>query len=518
MHISSANAHARAVVIGSGFGGIAAAIRLQAAGVQTTLLEKLDKAGGRAYVFEEGGFTFDAGPTVITAPDCIEELFRLAGKSLQAYVELLPVNPMYRLFWEDGTTFDYCADNLQLLEQIRRISPEDVGNYEKFLHYATEVFNAGYLDLCHVPFLRFWDMVKVAPDLARLAAYRPVYETVAKFFRNEKLRQAFSFNSLLIGGNPFKVSSIYTLIHPLEKRWGVYFPKGGTHALVRALVRLFQDIGGKVELGTGARLIETQKGQVVAVQDESGHRYACEIVVSNADVISTYQRLLPDHRPSQAKARGLAKKRHSMSLFVVYFGTRHSYPGLTHHNVMFGARYQELLTDIFERGVLADDFSLYLHAPTLTDPSLAPPGQHAFYALSPVPHLGKAPLDWGKVGPAYARRIIEYLDRRYMPGLSKDIVTTRLFTPADFQEKLGAYQGAAFSLEPTLTQSAYFRVRNRDEHLQGLYFVGAGTHPGAGIPGVIGSAKATYSVIAKDFGLKISPSPHFNPAWEVALA
>lgn len=495
-----------AAVIGSGFGGLAAAIRLAAAGIKTTIFERLDKPGGRAYVFEDDGYTFDAGPTVVTAPDCLEELFQLAGRPMSQYVELMPVSPMYRLFWEDGTKFDYAADEEQLLAEIGRLSPEDVRGYKDYLRYATEVFQTGYEELCHVPFLRFWDMVRVAPDLLRLAAHRPVYGTVCKYFKSEKLRQAFSFNSLLIGGNPFKASSIYTLIHPLERKWGVYFPRGGTHALVRGLVRLFEDLGGTVKLDCGVERILTKRGagakpQVTGLLDERGERHAFDLVVSNADVTRTYERLLADVPEAASKTRAMKRRRHSMSLFVIYFGTRRSYPALTHHNVMFGNRYKELLKDIFDRGIIADDFSLYLHAPTLTDPSLAPPGGHGFYALSPVPNLNKSKVDWNELGPRYADRIINYLDKHYMPGLSGDIVTKRLFTPLDFEGRLDSHAGAAFSLEPTLTQSAYFRVHNRDSRIGGLYFAGAGTHPGAGIPGVIGSAKATWSVIAKDYGL-----------------
>lgn len=515
----TADRRQRAVVIGSGFGGLAAAIRLAASGVETTILEKLPEPGGRAGVFRDAGYTFDAGPTVITAPDCIEELFLLAGRSMRSYVELLPVEPMYRLFWEDGATFDYRSDEESLLAEIAKISPEDVGGYRRFLRYSTEVFDKGYLDLCHVPFLRVRDMLKVAPDLIRLAAHRPVYDTVSKFFKSEKLRQAFSFNSLLIGGNPFRASSIYTLIHPLERRWGAYFPKGGTHALVSGLCRLFTDVGGRLHLANGATRIETDAaGRVAAVLDEKGVRHPCDLVVSNADVVNTYKHLLSGLPAAERRARSLAGRRHSMSLFVAYFGTRQSYPALTHHNVMFGPRYRELLEDIFDRGVVADDFSLYVHAPTLTDPSLAPPGGHAFYALSPVPNLEKGPVDWEQLGPAYAKRILRYLDQRYMPGLEKDVVTLRTFSPRDFAERLGAHAGSAFSLEPVLTQSAYFRVHNRDPKIPGLYFVGAGTHPGAGVPGVIGSAKATYGVIARDLGLSAAPDTGFNPAWEVCRA
>jgi phytoene desaturase len=507
-----------AAIIGSGFGGLAAAIRLQAAGFATVVYEQLDKPGGRAYVFEDAGYTFDAGPTVVTAPDDIAELFALAGRSLRDYVELVPVRPMYRLFWEDGETFDYDHAEERLLAEIRRISPRDVDGYRRFYDYALEVFEEGYVKLCHVPFLRFWDMARVAPQLLRVKAQVPVYQTVSRFFEHEKLRQAFSFNSLLIGGNPFKASSIYTLIHPLERRWGVSFPRGGTGALVRALARLFTDIGGELRLATGVERIETSGGRVRGVREAGGRRQAFDVVVSNADVTTTYDRLLAGEPLARAPASKLKRMRHSMSLFVTYFGTRKSYPKLVHHNVMFGARYRELLDDIFERGVLADDFSLYVHAPTLTDPSLAPPGGHAFYALSPVPHLGKAKIDWEKTGPAYARRIVEYLDRRYMPGLAGDIVTQQCFTPQDFESRLGAHQGSAFSLEPTLTQSAWFRVHNRDPRIGGLYFVGAGTHPGAGIPGVIGSAKATAATVLADLGLPGTPSSApLRAAWEGAL-
>lgn len=491
---TAARAH-RAAVIGSGFGGLAAAIRLQAEGYDVTIYEQADKPGGRAYVFNDDGYTFDAGPTVVTAPNALRELFALGPKPMEAYVELIPVAPMYRLFWEDGETFDYAADESALLAEIARLSPGDVEGYKRYYQYARQVYDKGYVELCDVPFLKFWDMIRVAPDLVRLGAQRPVYDTVAKYFKDERLRQAFSFNSLLIGGNPFRASSIYTLIHPLEREWGVFFPKGGTHALVRALVRLFEDLGGEIRLSSPVARIESARGRVTGITDAHGVTVPFDLVVSNADVTHTYQHLLAHEPLVRARAKALGKKRYSMSLFVCYFGTRQSYPGLVHHNVMFGSRYRELLRDIFDRGVIADDFSLYVHAPTLTDPSLAPPGGHSFYALSPVPNLAKNDEDWAAFAPQYADRILTYLDERYMPGLRKDVVTRRTFTPLDFRDRLNAHQGSAFSLEPTLTQSAWFRVHNRDPDLAGLYFVGAGTHPGAGIPGVIGSAKATCGVI-----------------------
>lgn len=492
----------KAVVIGSGFGGLAAAIRLQVMGIQTTLLEQHDKPGGRAGMFEQDGFRFDAGPTVVTAPHCLEELFEIAGKSIRQYVKLLPVDPMYRLFWEDGATFDYTRDEQDLLRNIERLSPGDVEGYSKFQKYAAKVFEKGYLDLGHVPFLKFSDMLAVAPDLIRLKAHRSVYSIVSDFIKEPKLRQAFSFNSLLIGGNPFVASAIYTLIHPLEKKWGAWFPEGGMHALVSALAKLFQDCGGTFRLETAVDSIETRNGQVTGVKTAKGEHFAADLVVSNADIAHTYTHMLKHEPKLSAKRRSILKKRYSPSLFLVYFGTNKTFPGLLQHNVMFGPRYKEHLADIFDNGTLAEDFSLYLHAPSLTDPSLAPEGCQSFYALSPVPNNIKANIDWTKEAPVYRDRIIDYLDRRYMPGLSNSIVTEKVFTPDDFTSRLQAHGGSAFSLEPVLTQSAWFRIHNRDNDVRGLYFCGAGTHPGAGIPGVIASGKATADVVALDYGFE----------------
>jgi phytoene desaturase len=494
----------RAAVIGSGFGGLALAIRLQAAGCRTVLFEKRDLPGGRAYVYRDNGFTFDAGPTVITAPDCLRELFTLAGKSMDAYVQLLPVDPFYRLFWQDGFQFDY-SDNATLLEaQIGKKSPGDLAGYKKFLEYSEEVFREGYEKLAHVPFLSWASMVAVAPQLVRLEAYRSVYSIVAKYIRDPHLRQLFSFHSLLVGGNPFTTTSIYTLIHCLERKWGVFFPKGGTAALVQALVKLFTDLGGELRLNAEIGEIATKAGQVQAVISKSGQREEFDLVASNADVFHTYDVLLRGERRAERLRKRLSRSAYSMSLFLIYFGTRRRYSNLLHHNIIFGPRYRELLKDIFVRGRLADDFSLYLHAPTRTDPTLAPAGCEAFYVLSPVPHLGKLDIDWRREGPAYAERILSYLEQRYLPDLRREIITQRIFTPLDFKSELNAHWGSAFSLEPRLTQSAYFRVHNRDKLIHGLYFVGAGTHPGAGIPGVVNSAKATAGIILHDFNAELA--------------
>jgi phytoene desaturase len=497
-----------AIVIGSGFGGLALAIRLQSAGIETTLVEKRDRPGGRAYVYEDHGFTFDAGPTVITDPSALEDLFALSGRQMADYVELLPVSPFYRLCWEDGSSFDYVNDQAALERQIAARCPSDVQGYRKFLAYSREVFKEGYERLGTVPFLSFWSMIRVAPQLVRLDAYRSVYDRVAGFIQDPRLRQVFSFHSLLVGGNPFETSAIYALIHALERQWGVFFPRGGTGALVAGLVRLFEDLGGRVLLGAPVQRILTSAGRAAGVALSDGRIIAAPLVASNADVVHTYGSLLADTPRGQVMKRRLERRRFSMSLFVIYFGLKRRHPDLRHHMVLFGPRYRELIAEIFGGPSLPDDFSLYLHAPTRTDPSLAPPGCEAFYVLAPVPHLGAARIDWDEEGPRYRDRILAYLEERYIPNLRADLVTSRIFTPFDFRDELNAHLGSAFSLEPVLTQSAYFRVHNRDDRIEGLYFVGAGTHPGAGIPGVVASAKATAGLMIEDAAAIAPPAGH----------
>lgn len=486
----------RAAVVGSGFGGLAVAIRLQAAGIPTTIFEARDLPGGRAYVYRQDGFTFDAGPTVITAPGCLEELFALAGRRMSDYVELLPVTPFYRLRWVDGTTMDYDGD---LSAEIARLCPDDLEGYHRFVDHSRAVFEQGYEKLAATPFLRFRDMVRVAPQLARLRADRSVYRTVSRFVKDEHLRQALSFHALLVGGNPFETSSIYTLIHYLERRWGVFFPRGGTGALVGALVKLFEELGGELHLSTPVEGIAVEGG-VHRVRSARGEE-AFDLVVSNADLHHTYASLYAGAPGAAPMRRKLERMDWSMSLFVLYFGTDRTYEeSVAHHTVVFGPRYRELLDDIFHGRTLPDDFSLYLHAPTVTDRSLAPDGHGAFYVLSPVPHLGHADLDWDAIAPRYADRILEALES-VMPDLRRHVVTRRFMTPLSFRDDLRAHHGSAFSCSPRLTQSAWFRPHNRDARIPGLYIAGAGTHPGAGVPGVVNAAKATARVVLEDLGL-----------------
>lgn len=485
----------RAAVVGAGFGGLALAIRLQSAGVETVVLEARDKAGGRAYFWEKDGFVFDAGPTVITAPEALEELWRLSGHRMADDVTLRPITPFYRLSWPDGTRFDYSNNDQQLAAEIARIEPQDVAGYGRFLQYSADVYREGYQKLGHVAFQDVMSMVRAAPALARYGAWRSVYSKVASFIRNEKLRQAFSFHTLLVGGNPMTASSIYALIHKLERDGGVWWAEGGTNRLVAAMVRHFERLGGVLRLGDPVTAIDTLGDLVTGVRTASGREFEVDAVACNADVVHSYRDLLKGSRSSQRAAQALTRKRFSPSLFVVHLGVRGRFPDIPHHSILFGPRYQGLLADIYDNGVLSEDFSLYLHHPSASDASMAPEGHSTFYVLAPVPHLGKFPADWSEVGPVLEERILAEVRRRLIPDLKDRIVTKFSYAPPDFRDDLAAHLGSAFSLEPILTQSAWFRTHNRDDAIHNLFFVGAGTHPGAGIPGVVGSAKATAGLM-----------------------
>jgi phytoene desaturase len=483
----------RAVVIGSGFGGLAAAIRLRMRGYETTILEMRDKPGGRAYVFEDRGFIYDAGPTIITAPFLIDELFELAGRKTADYVNIVPVTPYYRIVFHDGRVFDYTGDEAQIVEQIKRFNPDDVPGYLEFVGKSRAIFERAFIDLADRPFSSVADMVRVAPDLIRLRSHESVYRLVSRYIKDPALRVVFSFHPLLVGGNPFQSSSIYAMIHYLERQWGVHFAMGGTGALVQALVRLFEEMGGTLRLNTRVEELLVENSTARGVRLASGEELPADLVVSNADVANFYKKAVPKsarHKWTDAK---LDRMRYSMGLFLIYFGTDRTWPDLAHHTIVLSERYRELLEDIFQKKILADDFSLYLHAPTRTDPTLAPPGCECFYVLSPVPHLG-GDVDWNAVKERYADAILASLEK-LCPDLRKHIVSKLIWTPLDFEEQLDAHLGSAFQFEPILTQSAWFRPHNVSEDVKNFYLVGAGTHPGAGLPGVLSSAKLLEGVL-----------------------
>ena len=488
-----------AVVIGSGFGGLAAAVRLGARGYRVTVVEQGEQPGGRAIVHRQDGFTFDAGPTVITAPFLFEELWALAGRCLADDVELRPVAPFYRIVFDDGERFEYSGDPAAMRAEVARVAPGDVDGYARFLAASEAIYRVGFEALGDQPFESLADMAKVLPDLVRLEAYRTVHSLASKHVRDPRLRVVLTFQSLLVGGNPFATTSVYCLIAFLERRWGVHFPTGGTGRLVTGLVGLVHGLGGAVRCGARVEQICTRdntgaRPSATGVRLAGGETIAADLVVSNCDSAWTYRHLVAPALRKRWTDRKIERARYSMSLFVWYFGTKRRYPDVAHHTILLGPRYRELLEDIFDKKHLADDFSLYLHRPTATDPSLAPDGCDAFYVLSPVPHLDSG-TDWRVEAERYRAKIEARLAETLLPGLGDAIVTSRMMTPQDFHDHLSSFKGAAFGLEPVLTQSAWFRPHNRSEEVDGLYLVGAGTHPGAGLPGVLSSARVLDRVV-----------------------
>jgi phytoene desaturase len=490
----------RLVVIGSGFGGLAAAVRLQAGGLDVTLLEKRPRPGGRAYQFVEDGFTFDCGPSIVTAPDLIEDVFAVTGRATSDYLDLVPLAPYYRIAFADGRHYDYGGRPEDVARELAKFDPDAVAGYDRFMAATGSVYRRAFTDLAHQPFLRWSDFLRVAPELARLRADRSVYDVVGDYFRHPYLRMAYSFHPLFIGGNPFRASSIFSIVPYLERLGGVHFAMGGMYSLIEGLTRRFRELGGALECDTEVAEIVVDRGRAVGVRARDGRRWAADAVVSNADVAWTYTRLIaPRHRRRNTDRR-IATLRHSMSCFLLYLGLDRQYDKLLHHTIIMADRYRGLIRDIFDRKVLADDFSLYIHAPTRTDPTMAPPGCESVYLLSPVPHLG-ANVDWRKEAGPYRARILHFLEHDFgLTDLRDSIRVMRTFTPLDFKTELNAHLGSAFSIEPLLLQSAYFRPHNRSEDVDRLYFVGAGTHPGAGLPGTLLSAEIADRLIAADLG------------------
>ncbi len=500
---------AKAIVIGAGFGGIAAALRLRRKGYEVTLIDKQDKLGGRAYVWKRGGFTYDAGPTVITAPFLFDELFELFGKKREDYVKFVPLYPWYRVQFADGTHFDYGGTIEQTLEQIRKFEPRDCEGYLRFLEHSKKIFDIGFVKLGDAKFDSFVSMFRCAPDLLKLGNWRTVYQMASKYIKNEKLRRVFSFQPLLVGGNPFTTTSIYSLIHFLEREWGVHYAMGGTGALIDGLEKLMREEGIEIRFGeevskilctTGVPPVTRQRTPDTAqnlVQATSvltnSHQIEADLIVCNGDPPQVYKYLLEAKHRHGVAARRIDSKvkplKYSMGLFVLYFGTTKKYPEVKHHTIILGERFKALLRDMFDAKTLERrDLSVYLHRPTATDESMAPPGCDCWYVLVPVPNL-QGGQDWKELGPKYREIVVDYLERTTLPGLRECITEDFYVTPEHFRDNLNSMHGAGFSIQPTFDQSAWFRFHNKAPGIEGLYFVGAGTHPGAGMPGVLCSAK-----------------------------
>ena len=483
-----------AVVIGTGFGGLAAAIRLSVKGYRVQMLEKLDAPGGRAYVHKQDGFTFDAGPTIITLPHLIGELFTLCGREMKNHVDLRLMSPFYRIRFDDGTHFDYSNNDEEMLAQIEQLSPEDVQGFKNLMVASERCFQLGFVELGMVPFETFGDVVKAMPNLIKMKAWQTIYGLVAKHIKHPKLRIVMSFHPLLIGGNPYSVTAVYALIHSLERRWGVHSAMGGTGAIVNALVNLLEERQVPIRYNAPVTRIRVADGRATGVELDSGEFIPADIVVSNGDAAWTYRHLVePQHRKHWTNRR-IAKGKYSSGLFVWYFGTDRRYEDVPHHMMVLGPRYKGLLQDIFKNHTLSKDFSLYLYRPTATDPSLAPPGCDSFYVLSVVPNLSSE-TDWPAVTAQYQDAIATALEESVLPNLRQHVVSSKVTTPQDFQDRLWSYKGAGFGLEPILVQSAWFRPHNRSEDVDGLFMVGASSQPGAGVPSVLMSAKMLEQVV-----------------------
>ncbi len=488
----------RVVVIGAGFGGLAASIRLQAAGCQVTLIEARARPGGRAYQLKDQGFTFDMGPTLITAPDLLEDLWRVAGRNLHADVDLLELNPFYRILFQDGQHFDYWGKASQDEEEIARFEPRDVAGYRSFLAETQHIYERAFVDLAGQPFLSPGSMLRVAPELLRVGAHKSVYTFASRHFRHPSLRMVFSFHPLFIGGNPFRASAIYSIVPYLERLGGVTFARGGMYTLIEAMEKLFCSLGGDLRCGTPVEEILLNNRRVVGVRLQDETVVVAESIVANSDVAHTYLHLLPEQQRPRLLSERLKQYRYSMSCFLLYLGLNRQYPQLRHHTVIMPQQYRRLISEIFDGQGLPADLALYVHTPTRTDPTLAPPGCESLYVLAPVPNLAHG-IDWTREAQAFRDRIVSFLEKEMgLEGLAQSIVVEHQFTPLDFASELRSHLGAAFSIEPTLTQSAYFRPHNRSSAIEGLYFVGAGTHPGAGIPGVLLSADLTSRLVLQD--------------------
>jgi len=492
----------KAVVIGAGFGGLAAAIRLQARGFQVTLLEKNPRVGGHAYQLKRGGYTFDMGPSLVTAPDIIQKVFASVGKRMEDYLELTKLDPFYRIYYHDGSYLDYTDDSGEMKRQMAIFNPDDAENYDAFIAESREIYKAVITDgLGSLPFQNWGTMLEFLPRALKLKALLPAHTFVKRRFKDPRHRFAFSFHPLFIGGNPFRAPSVYLMIPYLEKTGGVWFTKGGMYSLVEAFADIFTGAGGTIHTSSPATEIAVRNGQATGVQTPHAF-FKSDVVISNADFAHTYTHLIKPENRSKWSNRKVEKMDYSMSAFLLYLGVKKQYPKLKHHTLILSDRYKSLVRDIFDNKILPDDFSMYLHVPTRTDPEMAPEGAESMYVLIPVANL-ESGIDWKKMKEPYTRKILQFLEEDFgLEGLRENIEVQEIFTPEDFRDQRNSHLGSAWGVEPKLTQTAIFRPHNRSEDIGGLYFVGASTHPGAGVPGVLLTAEATENAIAEDFRLQ----------------
>ena len=485
----------KVIVVGSGFGGLASAIRLKAKGYDVTLVEKHPDLGGRARVFKKGNFIFDGGPTVITAPYLFEELFALFNKKISDYVNIVPLDLWYRFVFHDGKTFDYSGNKKSMEKEIKKFSDKDFKGYNELVNFTEKIFNKGFVDLSDKPFNNLSFMIKQVPALLNLKSYKSVYKLVSNYISNEKLRRVFSMHPLLVGGNPFTTTSIYTLILFLEKKWGIHYSMGGTGNVVKALEKLMKEEGIKVLKDAEVTEIISNNKSVNAVKINNSKVINCDYIVCNSDPPNVYKNLIKSKNNYNFLFKQKMKRMdYSMGLFVYYFGSKKQYKNVAHHSIYFGKSYEKHLDKIFEKKILSEDISFYLHRPSATDPNMAPNGQDAFYVLVPVPN-NLSNINWSNEGEKFKNLVLDKMDKSVLPGIKGNVVSDFYLTPDYFEKDLATLHGSGFSIQPKFSQSAYFRFHNQSEIFNNLYFVGAGTHPGAGIPGVISSAKVLDKIL-----------------------
>ena len=476
------------LVIGSGFGGLASALRMRAKGYEVTLVEKHKDLGGRARVFRKDEFVFDGGPTVITAPYLFEDLFNLFNKKISDYVNIVPLDLWYRFVFDDGLVFDYSGNQEKMKNQIRKLSEKDVEGFNELVNFTEKIFNKGFTDLSDKSFNNLGFMIKQVPSLLKLKSYQSVYQLVSSYISNEKLRRAFSMHPLLVGGNPFTTTSIYTLILYLEKKWGIHYAMGGTGKVVEALEKLMTEEKIKIQKSAEVTEIIVENKKVKGVVINNQQQINCDYIICNSDPPNVYRNLIKKKDYGFLFKQKMKRMNYSMGLFVYYFGSKKQYKDVAHHTIFFGKSYEEHLKKIFDDKILSDDISYYLHRPSATDPSMAPKGQDAFYVLVPVPN-NLSGIDWIKKGEDFKKLVLNKMDKTLLPGIKKNVISDFFLTPDYFETELNTLHGSGFSIQPKFTQSAYFRFHNKSEVYKDLYFVGAGTHPGAGMPGVLSSAK-----------------------------